>query len=112
MEPEECSPVKLFTGSRLQVTSYNCLICGNRSQNETLRKPGAQGVYTFIECLKLKGFCNGYAVDSYDSWFNLEENTATIEGENSVRWHPRCYSNFTNPDALKKYMTAESDESK
>ena len=111
MESEECSPVKLFNGSRLQVKSYNCLICGNRSQNETLRKPGAQGVSTFIECLKLKGFCNGYPVDSYDSWFNLEENTATIEGENSVRWHPRCYSNFTNPDALKKYMTDESDES-
>ena len=63
---------------------YNCLICGNRSGNETLRKSGVQGISTFINFLLAKGNCNGYIVEAYGICFILDEKTVS-DGKSNVR---------------------------
>ena len=58
---ESASPVKLFKLAVLSYKPYNCLICGNRSGNETLRKPTEKGIATFIDALLKRNHYIGYA---------------------------------------------------
>ena len=114
----EESPVKVYHNqTSLDVKPYNCLICGRRSGDETLRKPGEKGVYTFITALETRGNCNGFTLTDYQTVFNFEIKKLQ-EGEDRVRWHPKCYSTFTNSTNLKylclkepeKQATRRSDE--
>ena len=70
----EESPVKVYHNQiSLDVKPYNCLICGRRSGDETLRKPGEKkGVYTFITALETRGNCNGFTLTDYETVFNFE----------------------------------------
>lgn len=106
----EESPVKVYHNqTSLDVKPYNCLICGRRSGDETLRKPGEKGVYTFITALETRGNCNGFTLTDYQTVFNFEIKKLQ-EGEDRVRWHPKCYSTFTNSTNLKYLCLKEPEK--
>ena len=93
----------------LDVKPYNCLICGRRSGDETLKKPGEKGVYTFITALETRENCNGFTLTDYQIVFNFEIKKLQ-EGEDRVRWHPKCYSTFTNSTNLKYLCLKEPEK--
>ena len=94
MDNDTASPVKLYKQALLDYKSYNCLICGRRGGNETLRKPTEKGIATFVESLVKREHCNGFPKDCYASLFNFDERKLKEENLN-VNWHPKCYANFT-----------------
>lgn len=77
----DCSPVKLSSGSNLEVKPNLCLICGKWNGSETLRKPLNQGISCFVQNLSTKGTCRGFAAQHFIPWFNLEEKTTTRRGQ-------------------------------
>ena len=50
----------------------------------------------FICSLVTRGTCNGFPINSYASIFDIENKTLKQGQENVVRWHPKCYSTYTN----------------
>ena len=104
---DTASPIKLFHKVALEVKAYNCIVCGKRAGNENLRTPGQKGLATFVSALQIRGECNGFPKHAYSNIFDFD-NKSLNTGITDVRWHPKCYSSFTNSTNLS-YFTTESE---
>ena len=77
---EDCaSSVKVFTKKQLDIKAYNCLICGQRSGKEGLRKLQEKGITTSIKSLKLQNECNDYNVSYFLPFIDFEKNISISE---------------------------------
>ena len=104
MENEESSPVKLTNRRCLEIKPYNCLVCGKRAGRENLRSPGEKGISAFVTALGIRGACNNFDKSAYDDVFDFNKNTLK-NNEVSRKWHPSCYSTFTNSKTYRFLKT-------
>ena len=98
MENEEPSPMKLLNRRCLEIKPYNCLIFGKRAAKENLRSPEEKGISAFVTALGIRGACNNFYKSAYDNVFDFNNNI--LRNKVSIKWHPSCYSTFTNSKNL------------
>ena len=81
------SPVKLIRPKiELEIKSFKCLICGTQAKKDDMRNPKDQGIASFINALLIRGECNGFAIDEFKEYIDLD--LKTWKGDKSqIRWH-------------------------
>ena len=83
----------------LEIKPCNHLICGKGAAKEHLSAPGEKGISAFVTALGIIGACNNFDKSVYDDVFDFNNNTLK-SNEVSTKWHPSCYSTFTNSKTL------------
>ena len=96
MDEDNGSPV--YHQKKLEFKSYCCLICG-KSANNGLRYPKEQGITTFLNALTVRKECNGVPMESFKNYVDFDNKCWKGDFTN-VKWHPSCYSTYTNPSNL------------
>ena len=109
MENEEPSPVRLINRKCLETEPYNCLIWGKQLGKEDLRSPGEKGISAFVTALGIRGACNNFGKSAYNDVFEFNNNTLK-NNKVSIKWHPSCYSTFTNSKNLSFFKDNQSNE--
>ena len=104
MENEEPNPVKVIHRRCPEIKPYNWLICGKRAGKENLRNPGEKGISAFVTALGIRETCNNFYKSASDDVFDFNNNTLK-NNEVLIKWHPSCYSTFTNSKNLSFLKT-------
>ena len=68
-----------------------------------------QGRSAFVTALGIRGACNNFDKSAYDDVFDFNNNTLK-SNKASIKWHPSCYSTFTNSKSLSFFKDNQSNE--